>query len=283
MIPKRSELHEIFEYETKAAEFAYENSLILPIAVCPEDGYSVKRINDFQFKCRKKSHRKIYSSLKETIFFRKKIWIKEFLHISYLWLAKVSHTAIKTLTGHSSKTITRILKIIKEKISNNMQETKVKIGGPGILVQLDESKFGKRKYNRGHRLEGAWVFAGVEKTELRRCFALIVEKRDAVTLNNIILQYVLPGSIVVTDGWKGYSLFKLNNLFVHHWVNHSITFINHEGFNTNTIEGTFNGMKLNIPPKHRNKKYLKYRLLEFIWRRQNANSLWSNLINSLRC
>ncbi|KCZ80665.1 hypothetical protein H312_01921, partial [Anncaliia algerae PRA339] len=87
----------------------------------------------------------------------------------------------------------------------------------------------------------------------------------------------------VTDGWKGYSLFKLNNLFVRHLVNHSITFINHEGFNTNTIEGIFNGMKLNIPPKYRNKKYLKYKLLEFIWRRQNANSLWSNLINSLRC
>ena len=28
-----------------------------------------------------------------------------------------------------------------------------KIGGYGVVVQLDESKFGKRKY-RGHRVEG---------------------------------------------------------------------------------------------------------------------------------
>lgn len=48
MIPKRSELHKIFECETRAAEFAYENSLILPITVCPENGYSVKGINNFQ-------------------------------------------------------------------------------------------------------------------------------------------------------------------------------------------------------------------------------------------
>ncbi|KCZ80132.1 hypothetical protein H312_02464 [Anncaliia algerae PRA339] len=89
----------------------------------------------------------------ENYILSKKIRIKEFLHLSYLWLAKVSHTAIKTLKGHTSKTITRILKIVMEILPNNMQETKVKIGGSGILVQLDESKFGKRKYSRGHHIE----------------------------------------------------------------------------------------------------------------------------------
>ena len=37
------------------------------------------------------------------------------------------------------------------------QESLGKIGGPGITVQLDESKFGKRKYNKGRRTEGHWV------------------------------------------------------------------------------------------------------------------------------
>ncbi|KCZ77845.1 hypothetical protein H311_01137, partial [Anncaliia algerae PRA109] len=46
----------------------------------------------------------------------------------------------------------------------NLNKTEIKIGGPGIQVQLDESKFGKRKYNRGRRIEGVWVFGGVEKT-----------------------------------------------------------------------------------------------------------------------
>uniref|UniRef100_A0A915HUD0 Transposase n=1 Tax=Romanomermis culicivorax TaxID=13658 RepID=A0A915HUD0_ROMCU len=35
-----------------------------------------------------------------------------------------------------------------------------KLGGPGKIVEIDESKFGKRKYHRGHRVEGSWIIAG---------------------------------------------------------------------------------------------------------------------------
>ncbi|KCZ77089.1 hypothetical protein H311_01905, partial [Anncaliia algerae PRA109] len=111
------------------------------------------------------------------------------------------------------------------------------------MVQLDESKFGKRKYNRGNRVEEEWIFAEVEVTEERKCFAVIVEKRDAETLNDILLKHFISGSIVITDRWKGYNLFEIHFNYVHHWVNHSNSFKNADGFHTNTIEGTFNAMK----------------------------------------
>lgn len=57
---------------------------------------------------------------------------------------------------------------------------KAKIGGPGKTVEMDESKFGKRKYNRGHRVEGLWVFGGIER-ETGQCFMVPVEQRNQDT------------------------------------------------------------------------------------------------------
>uniref|UniRef100_A0A1I8BQX5 DDE_Tnp_IS1595 domain-containing protein n=1 Tax=Meloidogyne hapla TaxID=6305 RepID=A0A1I8BQX5_MELHA len=37
------------------------------------------------------------------------------------------------------------------------------LGGEGRTVEIDESKFGKRKYWRGHRVEGVWVFGALER------------------------------------------------------------------------------------------------------------------------
>lgn len=42
-------------------------------------------------------------------------------------------------------------------------EESCKLGGPGKTVQIDESKIGKRKYHRGHHVEGQWVFGGIEE------------------------------------------------------------------------------------------------------------------------
>ncbi|KAG8227915.1 hypothetical protein J437_LFUL011843 [Ladona fulva] len=37
------------------------------------------------------------------------------------------------------------------------------LGGEGKVVEIDESKFGKRKFNRGRLVEGKWVFGGIER------------------------------------------------------------------------------------------------------------------------
>ncbi len=39
----------------------------------------------------------------------------------------------------------------------------VQIGGVGKVVEIDESKFGRRKYNRGRYRDGHWVFGGVKR------------------------------------------------------------------------------------------------------------------------
>jgi hypothetical protein len=74
------------------------------------------------------------------------------LHLNYLWLAVASFTTIKIITGHSKMTVTRVQKRLQTQILYK-KESNIKVGGIEIEVQLDESKFGKRKHNRGHNVE----------------------------------------------------------------------------------------------------------------------------------
>ena len=60
------------------------------------------------------------------------------------------------------------------------------IGGPGISVEIDESKFGKRKYHKGHAVEGQWVFGGREKNDKSKVFMIPVDNRKQETLIPLI-------------------------------------------------------------------------------------------------
>ena len=66
-----------------------------------------------------------------------------------------------------------------------LEQDTEQIGGPGKHIEIDESKFGKRKYHRGKRVDGVWVFGGIER-ESKRCFFEIVSDRSAETLIPII-------------------------------------------------------------------------------------------------
>ena len=44
------------------------------------------------------------------------------------------------------------------------------IGGIGF----DESKFGRRKYNRGHRVDSAWALCGIERAAEEKVFFVTV-------------------------------------------------------------------------------------------------------------
>jgi hypothetical protein len=119
------------------------------------------------------------------------------------------------------------------------------IGGQGVVVEVDKSKFEKRKYHRGHHVEGAWVIGGVKRTNERLMFAEVVDRRNTQTLIDVILRHVVEGSIVHTDMWREYAQLEDLLNIQHRTVNHSQHFVNPEdGTYTNSIEGTWNGIKL---------------------------------------
>lgn len=116
------------------------------------------------------------------------------------------------------------------------------IGGPGVIVEIDESKFGKRKYHRGKSVTGIWVFGGIERESKKR-FIVEVDKRDETTLLPLCLKYIKPGSIVYSDCWKAYSRLH-DHGFIHHTVNHSKHFKDPvTGVHTNNIERLWKDIK----------------------------------------
>ena len=36
------------------------------------------------------------------------------------------------------------------------------IGGNEIIIEVDETKMGKQKYNRNHQVEGVWIIVEIE-------------------------------------------------------------------------------------------------------------------------
>jgi transposase-like protein len=94
-----------------------------------------------------------------------------------------------------------------------------KIGGKNDIVEIDESKSCKRKYNKGHQAKGTWIVDGISR-KTKKVFMIPVKVRDAETLTSIIKKHVLPETTVYTDCWKGYNKLKLYN-YIHKTVNHS--------------------------------------------------------------
>ncbi|KAF8790259.1 hypothetical protein HNY73_005316 [Argiope bruennichi] len=74
-----------------------------------------------------------------------------------------------------------------------------KINGIGKVVEIDESKFGKRKYNRGRRVEDQWVFGGlVRYTNDCFFFLEVVNDWSADVLLEVIKRRILQGSTIIS-------------------------------------------------------------------------------------
>lgn len=282
-VPPRSALSHIFVNETACFDYLVVEGVLNLRKTC-ECGriqtYNAKR-NDL--RCPSSLCRISQSVFAGTFFFKQVLPLNQIMELAYHWLSKSSVNTTIAQTGRSSSTVCAYYKYFRELAADSLNEVDFCIGGKDVVVEIDESKFGKRKYHRGHRVDGVWVLGGVERTPERRVFLVVVPDRSLQTLEDVISRHVYPGSVVHSDLWRGYSQLSKNFDYTHQTVNHSVYFVYPQTrVHTNTIEGTWAGVKLGIPQRNRTKGAIGEHLFEFIWRRFNRADLWGAFISALK-
>ena len=110
-----------------------------------------------------------------------------------------------------------------------------RLGGNGHIVEIDESLFARRKYERGHLVRERWILGGYE-AETKKGFLVPVPARDQARLLLIIQQWVEPNTMLWRGMWAAYrSLPQLG--FAHSTVNHTLNFVAPlTGILTNRVE-----------------------------------------------
>lgn len=208
--------------------------------------------------------------------------------------------------GDNNETITDWNTYIREVLYEALNNAPA-MGGPGQVVEIDESHFGGwGKYGRGRVLAGQaieprarnygdavigpWVFGLAwkrpnGKVELRMFHVL---RRNRDTLIPIIQRHVAPHTQIWSDEWRAYrTLAQLpRQNYQHHTVNHSDWFVDPiTGVNTQLIESCWSHVKPVIRMKmgqchvHMMPGYLAE-----IWFRKinNPDQLYWKLISQIR-
>lgn len=166
---KLTSFYDLIEYfldENKAIGYLFEKKAIINIEKCTSCNSKMNYyLESRRFRCISYKCRKSISIFKGTIFYKSKLPINKILHIIYEYLKKTPRNSVVATLNISPITVTYYYKLIREVISKNTIKNLENdmIGGENSIVELDESLFCKRKYNKGHKVDGVWVLGGIDR------------------------------------------------------------------------------------------------------------------------
>ena len=266
------EIHSITDKHEHARDFLFQRGILKSSMFCPGCSAPMTLVACTASKSpdlliwRCSPCRKFKNIRTDSVLAGQKLSLQTFLMlIFYLSIKSLTSIAVAQLTDLSENTISEWKILLHVRVSNWLMANPSTLGGPGVIVELDEAKFGKRKYNKGSYREGQWVLGAVDRNT-GQCFLLPCpnNKRDAPTLLPLISRWILPGSIVYTDEWAAYNGLTAA-AYTHHSVNHSIQFVDPStGVHINTQEGLWAHVKKSVIGSTN----LELALIDFMFRRR---------------
>ncbi|WUR03347.1 DDE-TNP-IS1595 domain-containing protein [Vairimorpha necatrix] len=139
---------------------------------------SKKYYENVIFRCTWSKCRSKWSLLKNTPFYNNKLGINTMLLIIKSWSVNVKYKAIAEFLGISIKSVRKIISLTVNSIENSVYVETGIIGGPGIVVEIDE--------------KGVWIFGMVERTPQRKIVFVPVDNRRATTLEELLKKICSP-------------------------------------------------------------------------------------------
>ncbi|XP_023233817.1 uncharacterized protein LOC111633476 [Centruroides sculpturatus] len=245
---------------------------LIPVQVNCECG-SMKEIQIAKDKplglIRKCPHCKIRTSvLKGTWFESSHLSIAQIIELTYMWIYKLPQTYVQhELSTSSHHTTGDWYMYCREVCAVVLQKNSEKLGGRGKIVELGETKVGKKKFNKGRLLEGQWILGGIER-DSRRMFVASVKERNINTFLSILKEWIYPGTTIIAECAKSYTLQSDERLkrFI---VKYKINFI--DPFTSTHGQSMNNRWKQRDVPDSR-KEFPNTYFLEYMYRVKYSNS-----------
>ena len=212
-----------------------------------------KKEGTYYWKCGARACKKTVPLRVGSFFENSKLTFESILCLKsiYCWIYECSHSfMIAARIVSTNKTIVDWKNVCRDVCTKILISDNKKLGGKSHVVEIDESKFGKRKCNRGLAVDGCWVLGRIDG-DTKETFFQIVEDQSTETLLPILIENIHPDTTVISDCWKSYDKLS-EHLKEHQKVNHSLNFVdpNNAKIHTNTIESTWRALKRSNMPKN---------------------------------
>ena len=203
--PNMTFLHEVCENDLVLVVFLAEVGIIANSRNCPNEACDDRLMSFVKDKNKKvgwvwrcSACKRKLSILHKSFFAGTKLPLPDALEAVYYCYKRRSQRDWIEEGGRARNWETSVnwFNFTRETMALMVQLGNRQIGGPGRIVEIDESKFGKRKYHRGRRVDGCWVLGAVlrsiEDGHAEMIRLSIVHDRTRDTLQGLIQDWILP-------------------------------------------------------------------------------------------
>ncbi|KAI1299264.1 Ubiquitin-like-specific protease 1 [Halotydeus destructor] len=210
-------------------------------------------------RCKAKTRCTKISPKTNTFFSKLHLKYPEIVRMIFLFVVHYDYTFGMKNAEVASNTFVQWYQWLREVMARYNSNQDFRIGGPGVIVEMDESQIfrAKRTKNgtaRPLKMEtdaGGWIIGGRCRSPEVGYFMTRVKNRTAAVVDEVVYNYVRDGTTLVTDSASVYlnlqdRMAKRGRIIDHKLVNHSKEFIKNDNpmIHTQSIENMWRYVKL---------------------------------------